>query len=317
MALLDEVKSELSNIDGGSPAVQKAQVTSMLYFGRGFRKVQRESSTQIIVQPQFDSMEAAHWLQETIESLYKIPAALKSVDVKTPQGSMRRYAVDVGARAGFALAVRTGMIDPRLNRIVRGLPTDLSNGNIAQIKGVWRGAFMSAGVLSDPDKPSALEIICPNEETADSMGQRLGIRAAKHTVRSSVRVHLSDPDAIERLLTMMGASSTVRDWTGKRPDTESHHRANRLANFDDANMRRSAKAAAEAVVKVQHAFDVLGDDIPQNLRAAGQLRIDHPDFSLEELGRAARPQISKDAVAGRIRRLLQRAEKAEQDAAMA
>ena len=59
MALLDEVKSELSNIDGGSPAVQKAQVTSMLYFGRGFRKVQRESSTQIIVQPQFDSMEAA------------------------------------------------------------------------------------------------------------------------------------------------------------------------------------------------------------------------------------------------------------------
>ena len=319
MALLDEVKSELSNIDGGSPAVQKAQVTSMLYFGRGFRKVQRESSTQIIVQPQFDSMEAAHWLQETIESLYKIPAALKSVDVKTPQGSMRRYAVDVGARAGFALAVRTGMIDPRLNRIVRGLPTDLSNGNIAQIKGVWRGAFMSAGVLSDPDKPSALEIICPNEETADSliaMGQRLGIRAAKHTVRSSVRVHLSDPDAIERLLTM-GASSTVRDWTGKRPDTESHHRANRLANFDDANMRRSAKAAAEAVVKVQHAFDVLGDDIPQNLRAAGQLRIDHPDFSLEELGRAARPQISKDAVAGRIRRLLQRAEKAEQDAAMA
>lgn len=58
-------------------------MTSMLYFGRGFRKVQRESSTQIIVQPQFDSMEAAHWLQETIESLYKIPAALKSVDVKT------------------------------------------------------------------------------------------------------------------------------------------------------------------------------------------------------------------------------------------
>ena len=82
-------------------------------------------------------------------------------------------------------------------------------------------------------------------------------------------------------------------------------------------MTQICDAVRKAVVKVQHAFDVLGDDIPQNLRAAGQLRIDHPDFSLEELGRAARPQISKDAVAGRIRRLLQRAEKAEQDAAMA
>lgn len=71
MALLDEVKSELSNIDGGSPAVQKAQVTSMLYFGRGFRKVQRESSTQIIVQPQFDSMEAAHWLHKQSRACIK------------------------------------------------------------------------------------------------------------------------------------------------------------------------------------------------------------------------------------------------------
>ena len=74
-------------------------------------------------------------------------------------------------------------------------------------------------------------------------------------------------------------------------------------------MRRSAKAAAEASEKVQHAFEVLGDNIPDNLRQAGQLRIDHVDKSLEELGKIAEPQITKDAIAGRIRRLLQLAEK--------
>jgi DNA-binding protein WhiA len=76
-------------------------------------------------------------------------------------------------------------------------------------------------------------------------------------------------------------------------------------------MRRSAKAAAEASEKVQHAFEVLGDNIPDNLRQAGQLRIDHVDKSLEELGKIAEPQITKDAIAGRIRRLLQLAEKTE------
>ena len=109
----------------------------------------------------------------------------------------------------------------------------------------------------------------------------------------------------------MGATRSAREWTGKRSDGEARGKANRLANFDDANMRRSAKAAAEASEKVQHAFEVLGDNIPDNLRQAGQLRIDHVDKSLEELGKIAEPQITKDAIAGRIRRLLQLAEKTE------
>ena len=74
-------------------------------------------------------------------------------------------------------------------------------------------------------------------------------------------------------------------------------------------MRRSAKAAAEASEKVRRAFEILGDDIPENLRAAGQLRLEHGDASLEELGRLADPPITKDAIAGRIRRLLQLADK--------
>ncbi len=66
-------------------------------------------------------------------------------------------------------------------------------------------------------------------------------------LRSSERVTLRDPDAIERMLILMGAPRSAREWTGKRSDGEARGKANRLANFDDANMRRSAKAAAEAM----------------------------------------------------------------------
>jgi len=69
--------------------------------------------------------------------------------------------------------------------------------------------------------------------------------------------------------------------------------ANRLANFDDANLRRSARAA---------------------VAAAGKLRVEHRQASLEELGRLADPPMTKDAVAGRIRRLLSMADrKAKQE----
>jgi DNA-binding protein WhiA len=56
-------------------------------------------------------------------------------------------------------------------------------------------------------------------------------------------------------------------------------------------------------------MEILGDDIPEHLRAAGQLRVEHKQASLEELGQLADPPMTKDAVAGRIRRLLAMADK--------
>ena len=58
---------------------------------------------------------------------------------------------------------------------------------------------------------------------------------------------------------------------------------------------------------------ILGDDVPEHLAEAGQLRVQHRQASLEELGRLADPQMTKDAVAGRIRRLLTMADKRAED----
>jgi len=90
--------------------------------------------------------------------------------------------------------------------------------------------------------------------------------------------------------------------------------ANRLANFDDANLRRSAQAAVAAGARVERALHILGEDVPDHLKYAGELRVAHKNASLDELGRLADPPMTKDAVAGRIRRLLSMADrKAKQD----
>ena len=85
--------------------------------------------------------------------------------------------------------------------------------------------------------------------------------------------------------------------------------ANRLANFDDANLRRSAQAAVAASARVGRALEILGDDVPDHLRRAGELRMANKQASLEELGRLHEPPLTKDAIAGRIRRLLGMADK--------
>ena len=126
MALLDDVKSELAAIDNELPAAKKAQATAMIRFGGGLRLVQR----QIIVQAQFDSLEAAKWLQSTIKNLYGHEASLAQVARQTPSGVVQRYLVQV-ERGGAALALQTGLLDRR-KHLVLGLPADIISGNIAQ-----------------------------------------------------------------------------------------------------------------------------------------------------------------------------------------
>ncbi len=56
-------------------------------------------------------------------------------------------------------------------------------------------------------------------------------------------------------------------------------------------------------------MEILGDEVPDHLELAGSLRLEHRQASLEELGQLHEPVLTKDAIAGRIRRLLAMADK--------
>ena len=64
-----------------------------------------------------------------------------------------------------------------------------------------------------------------------------------------------------------------------------------------------------AGARVERALEILGDEVPEHLKYAGKLRLEHKQASLEELGQLAEPPMTKDAIAGRIRRLLATADK--------
>jgi hypothetical protein len=127
------------------------------------------------------------------------------------------------------------------------------------------------------------------------------------------RVVIRDGDAISAMLVRMGAHATVLNWEEMRQRREVRATANRLVNFDDANLRRSAQAAVAACSRVERAMEILGPDIPDHLRYAGELRLNFRDSSLDELGHHADPPMTKDAIAGRIRRLLAMADKKAAD----
>jgi DNA-binding protein WhiA len=135
------------------------------------------------------------------------------------------------------------------------------------------------------------------------------VAAKAREVRGMPRVVVREGEAIRAILAAMGARRTAAAWEEMRQRREVRAGVNRLVNFDDANLRRSAQAAVAACARVERALEILGDDVPDHLRTAGNLRLAHRDASLDELGHHAEPPLTKDAVAGRIRRLLAMADK--------
>src|SRR6202041_762022 len=102
--------------------------------------------------------------------------------------------------------------------------------------------------------------------------RRLGVSAKAREVRGADRVVVRDGEAIGALLTRMGAQETRLVWEERRVRREVRGTANRLANFDDANLRRSARAAVAAAARVERALEILGEGGPDLFGAAGRLR---------------------------------------------
>jgi DNA-binding protein WhiA len=305
MAMTAQVKSELANTQVTKSCCRKAEVSSTLRFAGGLHIV----SGRIVVEAELDTGAAARRLRKGIQEVYGHDS---DVVVVSAAGLRKgtQYVVRV-TRDGEALARQTGLLDGR-GRPVRGLPPQVVSGAGCDAVAAWRGAFLAHGSLTEPGRSSALEVTCPGPEAALALcgsARRLGIPAKAREVRGVDRVVIRDGDAIGALLTRLGAHESLLSWEERRMRREVRATANRLANFDDANLRRSARAAVAAGARVERAMEILGDEIPDHLKLAGSLRLEHKQASLEELGQLHEPPLTKDAIAGRIRRLLAMADK--------
>ena len=312
MALTQKVKSELATVLAPHPSVRRAEVAALLRFAGGLHLV----GGRIVVEAELDTGAAARRLRSFITDLYNVESDLLVIN---GSGVRRgpRYTLRV-VRDGEQLARLSGLVDQH-RRPVRGLPPAVVGGSVADAVAMWRGAFLARGSLTEPGRSMSLEITCPGSEAALALvgaARRIGVSVKAREVRGIDRVVIRDGDAVAELLTRMGAGETRLAWDERRRRREVRASVNRLANFDDANLRRSARAAVAASARVERALELLGEDAPEHLRIAGELRLAHRQASLEELGRLHEPPLTKDAVAGRIRRLLATADKAAEDAGL-
>jgi len=306
MALTNDLKYELTKLKPSKGELRLAELSVILRFTAAVHVV----NATMVLEAEFDSSQLAGRVKSEIKELFGIDARVEILNASGVRKSSRHNLRVV--KQTDLLVRQTGLYYPT-GKPVRGIHSRFVSDSIEVAAAVWRGALLAHGSLTDPGRSSSLEVSCPSNEAASSLvglAKRLGIPGAKsREVRGVHRVVIREGEEISKLLEIVGASGIKLRWDQLRAKREVRSTANRLANFDDANLRRSAQAAVASGARVARALEILGPDIPAHLKYAGELRLMHKQASLDELGHLATPPMTKDAVAGRIRRLLAMADK--------
>lgn len=310
MSLTADLKYELTRLKPTASELRLAELSVILRFTASVHVV----NATMILEAEFDSSQLANRVKSELQDLFGIDS---KVEILHASGIRKASRHNLRVLKQTDLLIRqTGLYYPT-GKPVRGIHSRFISDSADVAAAVWRGAILAHGSLTDPGRSSSLEVTCPSNEAASSLvglAKRLGITGAKsREVRGVHRVVVREGDEIASLLKLIGATTVFEKWNQLRVKKEVRTSANRLANFDDANLRRSAQAAVAAGARVARALEILGPDIPAHLKYAGELRLQHKAASLDELGHLASPPMTKDAVAGRIRRLLAMADKLAED----
>ncbi|MDO4241823.1 MAG: DNA-binding protein WhiA [Microbacteriaceae bacterium] len=299
------VRHELVKVVAADKSIRHAELAAALRVAGGLHVV----NGRVTLEAEFHTPQIVQRMRKTLVELYNTFSEAKQL----PHGSLKpgdpMFLVSVNN--GDVLARRLGLTDQR-HRPIKGMPNRLTTGSREELAASLRGAFLARGTLSAPGRSASLEITCPTPEVAMALvgaAARFEVPAKNREIRNQFKVLVRDIDGIAGFLAVIGATETMQQWRQQRKQRETRATANRLVNFDDANLRRSAQASVAACARVERAFEILGDEVPENLRIAGELRLQYREASLDELGSRANPQTTKDAIAGRIRRLLSLADK--------
>ncbi len=184
-------------------------------------------------------------------------------------------------------------------------------------KAFIRGAFLSAGSISDPNSSYHFEIVCESDYTAGQVRdllRSLGIEAKTVARKRYYIVYVKEGTQIVDLLGFMEAKLALLEMENVRVLREVRGSINRRVNCETANINKTVSAAVRQIEDIRYLRDTIGlDMLPGNLDETAKKRLEYPEASLQELGEYLHPPVGKSGVNHRLRKLGELAEKVRKE----
>lgn len=179
-------------------------------------------------------------------------------------------------------------------------------------KSFVRGVFLSCGSMTSPEKDYHLEFMTHRKRLSGDLEvllKKFGLVPKTVMRKSNYVIYFKASDAISDVLSLMGAVNSLMEFENTVIIKDVKNNINRRANFENANMNKTADAAVKqltAIRKIESAGML--DSLTPELKEVALLRMENPDISMTEICGLLTDRVSKSGVNHRFRKLISIAE---------
>ena len=173
------------------------------------------------------------------------------------------------------------------------------------IKAVLRGSFLGSGSINNPENNYHLEV----EFTKESMAEKIKRMLSDYEINMKVMkniLYLKDGEQISKFLAFIGASKSMLQFEEIRVQRHMNNKINRIVNCETANLNKVINASVEQINAIKKLKET-GEfkKLDNSLKEIAELRLEHPDMSLESLGKLLKEPIGKSGVNYRLKKIIQ------------
>lgn len=171
-----------------------------------------------------------------------------------------------------------------------------------------RGAFLSNGSMRDPESGKyQLEIVSVYLDHAQglaSLMQRFLLDAKTIERKKGAVTYLQRAEDIMDFLIVVGAMEAMAEFEAVKILRETRNDLNRANNAETANIAQTVTASMKTINNIVKIMETSGlESLPIDLQEVAHLRVNHPDYSIQQLADSLSKPLSKSGVNHRLRKI--------------
>lgn len=181
---------------------------------------------------------------------------------------------------------------------------NIKNYGEEEKKAYVRGIFLGSGMINDPNKNYHLEIIFSNPDNiklAIDILQEFGIETKILESKERFSLYTKDGEEISKILAFIGANKSVLKYEEIRVIREMKNNVNRIVNCETANLNKTINASMRQIEEINFLKEKgKYENLPEHLKEIAEVRLEHPELSIGELGNLLQKPIGKSGVSYRL-----------------
>ncbi|SEQ23666.1 DNA-binding protein WhiA [Piscibacillus halophilus] len=309
MSFASETKKELTNIESDD-CCKRAELAALIRMNGSLSF----SNRQYILDVQTENAAIARRIYSLIKSMYEVPLELL-VRKKMRLKKNNIYIVRMYDQVKNLL---TDLEILEESFAIKRIVSDSFIEKDCCKKSYLRGAFLAGGSVNNPETSSYhLEIYSFYEEHNDTLCRLLNhfdLNAKTLERKKGFICYIKEAEKITEFLILIGAHQALLKFEDVRIMRDMRNSVNRLVNCETANLNKTIGAAFRQVENIRYIEKTVGlDALPEKLREVAELRVQHQDVTLKELGELSKyGKISKSGINHRLRKIDEYAEKLRQ-----